>query len=198
MRPLPAIDEDPHESDEPAERTSLSAEDLVRQHFDFVWRLLRRFGLGAGDADDTAQQVFVVACRKLASIHAGRERAFLFGVASRTAARFKRDLGRRGEEELDLEPPSEFPSPEVLVDQRRARQLLDQLLAQMPLELRCVFVSYEIEQLSLSEIAEGLSIPRGTAASRLRRAREDFEQRVNRASLAQGRALVRGGNHGRP
>ncbi len=177
--------------------TGLSAEQLVRQHFDFVWRLLRRFGLVAGDADDLAQQVFVIACRKLDSIHAGRERAFLFGVASRMAARFKRDRGRRAEDELVEEFSADLPSPEALIDQRRARELLDDLLGLMPLDLRCVFVSFEIEQLSLSEIADGLGIPRGTAASRLRRAREDFEQRLRRAELARDHALARGVNHGR-
>ncbi|MGE0324171.1 MAG: RNA polymerase sigma factor [Polyangiaceae bacterium] len=172
--------------------TGLSAEELVRTHFDFVWRLLRRFGLNPGDADDVAQQVFVVACRKLDVIHAGRERAYLFGVASRSAARFRRDQARRGELELGEDVPLDVPSPEALVDQRRARELLDHVLALMPLELRCVFVSFEIEELSLSEIAEGLSIPRGTAASRLRRAREDFEQRVRRAELARDHG-IRGG-----
>lgn len=173
--------------------TGLSAQELVRSHFDFVWRLLRRFGLSPGDADDVAQQVFVVACRKLEAIHAGRERAFLFGVASRSAARFRRDQGRRGEEELSDDVSLDAPGPDALVDQRRARALLDEILELMPLDLRCVFISFEIEELSLSEIAEGLAIPRGTAASRLRRAREDFEQRVKRAELTRAHAS-RGGS----
>ncbi|MEZ4371440.1 MAG: sigma-70 family RNA polymerase sigma factor [Polyangiaceae bacterium] len=194
MRSSSAIDQS-SEEDAPLVTpvaTGLSAEELVRTYFDFVWRLLRRFGLNPGDADDVAQQVFVVACRKLSVIHAGRERAYLFGVASRSAARFRRDQARRGELELGEDVPLDVPSPEALVDQRRARELLDHVLALMPLELRCVFVSFEIEELSLSEIAEGLSIPRGTAASRLRRAREDFEQRVKRAELARDHG-IRGG-----
>jgi RNA polymerase sigma-70 factor (ECF subfamily) len=50
----------------------------------------------------------------------------------------------------------------------------------MPEELRVVFVLYELEELSTPEIAELCELPLGTAASRLRRAREDFEQRVAR------------------
>jgi RNA polymerase sigma-70 factor (ECF subfamily) len=58
--------------------------------------------------------------------------------------------------------------------------VLDRLLGTMELELRTVFVLYEIEQLSRAEIAELLAVPAGTVASRLRRAREDFEARLGR------------------
>ncbi|HEY0468747.1 MAG TPA: sigma factor-like helix-turn-helix DNA-binding protein, partial [Polyangiaceae bacterium] len=52
---------------------------------------------------------------------------------------------------------------------------------EMPEDLRLVFVLFELEELSTRQIAELCEIPVGTAASRLRRAREDFEQRVARA-----------------
>jgi RNA polymerase sigma-70 factor (ECF subfamily) len=44
--------------------------------------------------------------------------------------------------------------------------------------LRTVFVLYEFEELSMAEIATVLAIPSGTVASRLRRARGQFKQRV--------------------
>jgi RNA polymerase sigma-70 factor (ECF subfamily) len=50
----------------------------------------------------------------------------------------------------------------------------------MPIDLRAVFVLYELEQLTSAEIAELLQIPPGTVASRLRRARESFESCVAR------------------
>ena len=93
-----------------------------------------------------------------------------------------RDRGRKREDlgvDFD-EQPASAPSPEELVDRRRARELLDALLEEMPLELRVVFVLYEIEQLTSAEIAEVVGVPLGTVASRLRRAREDFTARVAR------------------
>jgi RNA polymerase sigma-70 factor (ECF subfamily) len=82
------------------------------------------------------------------------------------------------------------PSPEELVDQKRARQLLDEVLAAMPMDLRAAFTMFEIEGMSVPEVATALGIPPGTAASRLRRARERFHELVDRRVRRQGRPCV--------
>jgi len=162
----------------PAQRVAA----LVREHYAFVWRLLRRLGLGPGDADDAAQQVFLTAADKLAAVEPERERAFLYGVALNVGARARRSLGRRREEPLEAAAHSEArePSAEQVLERRQARALLDRLLDEMPQDLRVVFVLFELEELSTPQIAELCRIPVGTAASRLRRARDDFEERVAR------------------
>jgi RNA polymerase sigma-70 factor (ECF subfamily) len=149
---------------------------ILDQHFAFVWRSLRRLGLPAHVADDAAQQVFVVLSRRLADVAPGSERAFLFRTAVRVASSERRTIARRHEVLCDqpVETGESADRPDDLLDQRRARELLDQVLASLPLELRAVLVLFEFEELSLNEIAETLGIPRGTAASRLRRAREAF------------------------
>ena len=171
----------------PREKSELAPADagrttaLVREHFAFVWRVLRRLGLSEPDADDGAQQVFMVAARRSSDIALGSERAFLFGTAMNVAARTQRSERRRREEpdgELEQRQDSK-PGPEELVDRRRARELLDRVLSEMNLELRAVFVLYEIEELTMIEIARLLQVPQGTVASRLRRAREDFTARVS-------------------
>ena len=45
----------------------------------------------------------------------------------------------------------------------------------MPDELRTIFVLFELEELKMAAIAELLSLAPGTVASRLRRARAQFE-----------------------
>jgi RNA polymerase sigma-70 factor (ECF subfamily) len=52
--------------------------------------------------------------------------------------------------------------------------LLDELLGELPAELRRVLVLAEIEQLTAKQIGELEGVPPGTAASRLRRARAAF------------------------
>lgn len=159
---------------------------LVSSYFDEVWRLLRRLGLPEADADDAAQQVFTIACRRITSIEAGRGRAFLYGCAINYAAKWRESKYARtqptatGElDGVDL-ADDDLPSLDELVDRHAARRLLDALLERMPDDLRTVFVLFEFEEQSLNEIAGLLGIPRGTAASRLRRAREDFAKRSGR------------------
>ena len=155
---------------------------LIAEQFGFVWRLLRRIGVPESDADDAAQQVFIAASRRIDDIRVGSERAFLFSTALHVGSRARRSRVRQKEDfGVELEERTDpAPAPEELVDQRRARELLDTLLQEMPLELRVVFVLYEIEQLTSAEIAEVVGVPVGTVASRLRRAREDFAARVTR------------------
>ena len=155
---------------------------LVAEHFDFIWRSLRRLGVPSTDVDDCTQQVFWVAARKLALIGEGSERAFLFSTALRVASDARRSRARRREvqEEDEVQRCDPGPSPDELADQRKARALLEQVLSSMPLDLRAVFVLFELEELSTSEIATLLDIPIGTVASRLRRAREEFQGLVGR------------------
>lgn len=156
--------------------------ELVVEHFDFVWRLLRRLGLSGPDADDAAQHVFMTALAKLPSIARGSERSFLYGVALRVAQNHKRKLRRRPEQaELEeVEPATSLvdssAQPDEAVGLREARDLLDRLLATLPDELRRVLVLAEVEQLEVAEIAALERIPVGTAASRLRRARASFRE----------------------
>lgn len=169
------------DSDPPSDPNRISA--LVKRELAFVWRSLRRLGLGEGEADDAAQQVFLVAARRIADIEPGRERAFLFSTAMHVAAKAHRSRERRREEqqeELEFAQRDSVPNVEELLDRRRARELLDAILDEMPFDMRVVFVLYEVEELTMAEIAVALELPQGTVASRLRRARADFAARVQR------------------
>jgi RNA polymerase sigma-70 factor (ECF subfamily) len=163
--------------------------DLLKDHADFIWRTLRRVGVPEGGVDDATQKVFLVASNKLGEIRRGSERAFLFGIAMNVAAHARRSLARSREVAYDSErvivtDPS--LSADELIDRRRAREVLDQVLEAMPDELRVTFVLFELEELTVTEIAELTGVPRGTAASRLRRAREEFMTRVARMRRRQG------------
>jgi RNA polymerase sigma-70 factor (ECF subfamily) len=165
---------------------------LWEAHYASIWRLLRRLGVRPAQLDDAAQEVFWVAARRLADIAPGRAHAFLYGVALRVAA----SEARRQASAMPLAAlaevpavPDERPSAETQLAEREARLLLDQALDRMPLDLRAVFVLFELEGLEVRQIAEIEAIPVGTASSRLRRAREEFSAiaRRMRASLqAQG------------
>jgi RNA polymerase sigma-70 factor (ECF subfamily) len=156
---------------------------IVRQHLIFVWRSLRRLGLGPAEADDATQSVLLLLARRLGEVEPGKERGFLFASALRVASSSRRSARRQPvllqPSELDAHVhPAE--APDALLERRRARELLDGILADLPLELGAVLILHEIEELSVSEMAEVLELKEGTVASRLRRARGEFERRVRR------------------
>jgi len=157
---------------------ALRVRQVVSEQYDFVWRSLRRLGIPEEAADDAAQQVFCIFARRAAEVAAEKEKTFLFGVVIRVAHNARRSRARRPEVADDdalASMPTEQAGPEELLEERRARALLDEMLDEMPLDLRAVFVLYELEELTMSEIAKVLDMPSGTVASRLRRAREAFE-----------------------
>ena len=176
----------------PLSAEPLDIKALFSRHYASIARLLRRLGVGSSQLDDAAQEVFWVAARRLSDIVPGREPAFLYGVALRVASNVLRRQNA-------VPPMTELsaieslahhgPSPEEELQQRRARALLDAVLERLPLELRTVFVLFELEGIEVKDIAELEEIPIGTASSRLRRAREEFSAIAKRlrATLAAGR-----------
>jgi RNA polymerase sigma-70 factor (ECF subfamily) len=174
-------------------RDTVRVREMFAQNFDFIWRSLRRLGVRPSAVDDAAQQVFWVAARRMDEIPEGRERAFLFGTVLRIASDARRARARSrevcDERALDAQPSPE-PDPEALVDAKRARELLDEVLDMMPIGLRTVFVLFEIEGLAMTEIARLLVVPEGTIASRLRRARKEFHAVAKRV---RARGRLRGG-----
>ena len=157
---------------------------LVDGYLDFVSRVLRNAGTPQADLDDEVQRTFIIAARRLDDVRLGSERSFLLQTALNVAAHARRTLARRREVGVEMAPEA-FDldaNPEQLTDQKRLRQILDQILDRMSADLRTVFVLHEFEEMSMAEIAEALSIPSGTVASRLRRARAEFRARVGMIS----------------
>jgi RNA polymerase sigma-70 factor (ECF subfamily) len=150
----------------------------VAAHLPAVWRVLRRNGVPGADADDATQRVFLVLSRKLAEVPAGRELPFLLRTAVLVASETRRSHRRR-REVSDPSPEvhlSTSPGPERELLQREALSQLDAVLAELDESVRAVFVLYELEEMTMAAIAETLELPPGTVASRLRRARERFEE----------------------
>jgi len=73
-----------------------------------------------------------------------------------------------------------------------ARAVLHAVLDAIPADLRIVFVLYEIEELTLPEIASATGVRLGTVTSRLRRAARRVPEHREAQTAAEGRA--RGGS----
>ena len=153
---------------------------LVDRHFAFVTGVLRKAGTPEAELDDDVQRTFIAISQRLDDVRPESEKSFLFQTALRMAAHARRTLARRREvQDEDVQRRLDVSAqPEQLLAQKRERQLLERVLAQMAKELRTVFVLYELEEQRISEIAHTLQVPEGTVASRLRRARAEVRERI--------------------
>ena len=159
---------------------------LVEEHIELVTRTLRNAGVPPADLDDEVQRTFIIAVRRLDDVQPGAERAFLCQVALNLAWHARRSFARRREIPSDQlpEPVETRATPEELFDRMQIRQHLDGIVDRMDESLRAVFKLFVIDEMNLGEIAQLLRIPRGTVASRLRRAREQLRRHVGAIELA--------------
>jgi RNA polymerase sigma-70 factor, ECF subfamily len=156
---------------------------LFDAHAAFVWRVLRRNGVPTRELGDGCQEVFLVVHRRFAEFE-GRSsvRTWLYAIAIRVAAGMRRK-SHLVREQLEAAPASAaLQPPEQLEQVARARDLavLEKALAQLAPEKREVFVLYEIEGMTMAEVARSLSLPENTALYRLYAARAELRAALER------------------
>lgn len=164
--------------------TSAAAAALYVEHFQFVFRCLRRLRVRPASLEDAVQDVFLVAHRKLDAFD-GRagHKGWLFAIAMRVAAEH-----RRRDSRLQLDPDASAATAHLdkTLELRQRIDLLDRVLDTLSDEQRAVFVMAEIEQFTVPEIAEALGVKLNTVYSRLRLARSHFERALARQRDARG------------
>jgi len=162
--------------------------ELFETQFSYVWHALKRLGVAERDLEDLAQQVFFQVHGQLPKFDQRRPvRPWLFSFAYHAASNY-RALSRH-RVELSIVAP-EQACPKAAADEqlitRQELELAERALSRVPLDRRAILLLYEIEGHSMPEIAESLSIPLNTAYSRLRLAREEYEQAVKRLRAQRG------------
>jgi len=175
------------ELDAPLEVAPATLAGIYRDHFPFVWRMVRRLGVSDAQVEDAVQDVFIVVHRRLPDFEARSSvRTWLAGIVRRVARDYRRTSARKpalGPAQSEL-PPDDLSagdaSPEENVMNTEAARLLHVLLDRLDDDKREVFILAELEQWSLVEIAEATGVKLHTASSRLRLAREEFEEAARR------------------
>jgi RNA polymerase sigma-70 factor, ECF subfamily len=156
---------------------------LLVQNFPRAWRVARRMGLGAAEAEEVAQEAFIVYLQKADQILAGCEVAFLLSTVANLAQNHRRKFSHCREQSVSpelIDLVTARTRPDELLERKLETELLDRILSRMSEPLRVVFVLSEIEQVTLKQIAEMLEIPLGTVGSRLRLARVAFQRSLER------------------
>jgi RNA polymerase sigma-70 factor (ECF subfamily) len=161
----------------PVDTQDLDVEALFRQHAPFVASFAQRLGIGRGEVEDVVQEVFLIVHRK-GGYQPGpaTPRSWLGAITLRVAANARRAKSRRreaaGAELAERESPAATPGDTL--EDRQALARVQRALDALELELRAVFVLFELEGEPCATIAEALGVPTGTVYSRLHRARQRF------------------------
>ncbi len=166
----------------PHTRASLSVAEVFRELSPFVWRALRRLGVAERDVEDVCQEVFMVVHRKIGDFE-GRSsvRTWVYGISVRVASDYRKRSHVRREVVTDAVPEAaSTDDPHQDAARREARAKLDRILDALDEDKRAVFVLYEIEQVTMAEVAEAVGCPLQTAYSRLHAARKLVEEAVAR------------------
>ncbi len=176
---------------------------LYETHLGLVWRNLRRFGVADELLEDATQDVFVTVHRRWESFdpRASAVETWLFGIVIRVAHYHRRTLRRRlarlvpwflGESLHEIS--SELDGPAEVVAKRQAAHLLDRILDELNERQREILVLVDVEGLAVPEAATVLGINLNTTYTRLRAARQRFQEAVNRLRAVELRH-EEGGDH---
>jgi RNA polymerase sigma-70 factor (ECF subfamily) len=161
---------------------------LVLKYQGRVANLVSRYVSNGAEVEDVTQEAFIKAYRALPKFRG--DSAFytwLYRIAANAAKNHLVALGRRPSSDQVIDEAEQFDLPGKLKDHESPDAVLmgmelertvNSAIDSLPEELRAALTLREFEGLSYEEIAEILSCPIGTVRSRIFRAREAVDQRV--------------------
>ncbi|MBA5763865.1 RNA polymerase sigma factor RpoE [Vibrio sp. 404] len=162
---------------------------LVLRYQNKVCNLISRYVNNPGDVPDVAQEAFIKAYRAIPSFRG--ESAFytwLYRIAVNTAKNHIVAQNRRPPtQDVDAEDAEyyengsalkEISNPENLTLSKELKQVVFSAIEALPDDLKTAMTLRELDGLSYEEIAAVMDCPVGTVRSRIFRAREAVEKKI--------------------
>ncbi len=172
-------------------------EALVQRYRRELYNFLARFTGNAALAEDVFQEAFLQLHISAGSFDMSRRlKPWLFTIAANKARDALRSRWRRKAAPLDATVggadgettayvdlmPSDMPVPEESLLNQETRSLVQEVVNEMPENLRNVLILSYFNDFAYKEIAEILGIPLGTVKSRLHAAVKHFAQKWKAAA----------------
>jgi RNA polymerase sigma factor (sigma-70 family) len=155
-------------------------EQLFLPHLDAAYNLARWLIRNEHDAEDRVQEAYLRAFRFFGGFKGGDSRSWLLAIVRNTCYTWlqqnrRQDLETVFDEEVHTRDADPF-NPEKPLLETADSQLLQQALAELPVQFREILVLRELEGLSYKEIAAVAGTPIGTVMSGLARARKQLRR----------------------
>lgn len=163
---------------------------LVLKYQHKIVQLINRYLRDPHESLDVAQETFIKAYRALPSFRG--DSAFytwIYRIAINTAKNYIASRSRRpSEDEIEIDTAEQFENadglkdvgtPEGIVLSDELARVIQLALEELPDELRTAITLRELDGLSYDEIAQVMNCPVGTVRSRIFRAREAIDKKMN-------------------
>lgn len=164
---------------------------LMRRYNRRLYRIARGLLRSDADAEDAVQDAYVHAYRKLGEYRgAGTFAAWLAKITVNEAlGRLRRqdaaveslsfdDPTQSEEANYMAELSSNLPTPELLAARGEMRRLLESAIDALPEAYRMAFIMCGVEEMSVAETAECLSVEQATVKTRYHRAKKILQQHL--------------------
>jgi len=162
---------------------------LVKKYQHRIMNVLARYLRNPDDVLDITQEAFIKAYRALPTFRG--ESAFytwLYRIAINTAKNHLVAQSRRPTQGLvDNQEAEQYDSadllrdnatPETLMQKEQVQAVIHQAFEELPEDLRMAISLRELEGMSYEEIADAMDCPIGTVRSRIFRAREAIDKKL--------------------
>lgn len=172
-----------------AEQGPLTFDAVYQSHAETVARWAARLGGPGADVEDLTQEVFLVVNRRLAEFrHQSRVSTWLFSITARIVANDRRRRRVRAwwvrlVPRFDEVIASTGDTPVEHLEKRERRGQFYQALDALGERQRRALVLFELDELSIAQIAELMSMREGSVRVLLHRARAAFLEKMTEQEL---------------
>jgi RNA polymerase sigma-70 factor (ECF subfamily) len=163
--------------------TAATFEELAMPLFDQLYNFAHWLTQDRSEAEDLVQETYAKALRGFTSFQPGTNfRAWIYRILRNTFLTSRTGLKISLPLDFDdsSEPSAGPETPETVMIERSQQKLVQETLAELPVNFREILLLCEVEEMSYQEIAGTLSVPIGTVMSRLSRARRALRERLGK------------------
>jgi RNA polymerase sigma-70 factor (ECF subfamily) len=171
-------------------------EELVVRFHRRIYNICYRFVGSAEDAQDLTQEVFIKVYRTVGSFD-GEKASFGTWVTTVTrnllVDHFRKTRNDRATDSMDAVRGADedgptladrlsdgAPGPQVQVESRERREMVQRALQQISPDLREAVILRDLQDMDYREIAQVLKVPEGTVKSRINRGRAELARLLQR------------------